>query len=106
MSVSPGEPLGDIICPHCGVLFYPEFQSPSHVPDDQKRLEELGVAVETDDEGEVTRVVFNGFAYNDRSIPGIAKLKGVPIIDVRNTSISHAGADRLRVLLPDAQIER
>ena len=69
-------------------------------------LEQLGVAVETDDEGEVTRVVFNGSAYNDRSIPGIAKLKDVPTIDVRNTSISQEGADRLRLLLPDAQIER
>jgi len=106
MSVSPGEPLGDIMCPHCGVLFCPERPTASDVPDDLQRLKELGVTVETDDEGEITRVVFNGHSYSDRSIRGIAKLKGVPIIDVRNTRISPAGADRLRLLLPDAQIER
>lgn len=106
ISTSPGEPLGEVVCPHCGVLFYPEFQSGADIPDHLQRLKVLGVDVETDDEGEVTRVVFNGPAYNDRSIPGIAKLQGVPIIDIRNASISQAGADCLRLLLPDAQIER
>lgn len=106
MSVSPGEPLGDLVCPHCGVLFCPNFESPPHIPDDLKRLQELGVAVETDDEGEITRVVFHGSSYNDRSIPGMAALNGIPIIDIRDTRISQVGASRLRLLLPDARIER
>jgi hypothetical protein len=105
MSVTPGEPLGDVICPHCGVLFYSEFPSAVLVPDDLKRLRSLGVNVETDDEGEVTRVQFAGPVYNDHTIPNIAKLKGIPIIDIRKTAITQDGAERLRALLPDATIE-
>lgn len=106
MSVAPGTPLGDIICPHCGVLFFPEVFTGFLIPDALQRLSELGVQLETDDEGEVTWIQLNGAAYNDRTVSEIAKLKGIPIIDIRNTEITHEGADRLRTLLPDAAILR
>ncbi|MDB5340976.1 MAG: hypothetical protein JWN70_6595 [Planctomycetaceae bacterium] len=105
MSVAPGEPLGDVVCPHCGMLFYPKPQSPLLVPDDLKRLADLGASVETDDEGEVTRITFDSFSYTDSAVPELAKLKGVPIIDIRHTRITEKGANRLRALLPDAIIE-
>lgn len=105
MSVSPGEPLGDIVCPHCGMLFIPDTQPRPCVADDLNRLADLGVTVDTDDEGEVTRVQFNSFAYTDQAITEIAKLKDVPIIDIRNTRITKKGADQLRALLPHAVVE-
>lgn len=106
MSVNPSDPFGDAVCPHCGVLIYSELSSGDLVPDDLRQLSRLGVQVETDDQGEITRVQFNGPKYDDRTILQIAKLKDVPVIDIRNTGITAQGADRLRALLPDAIIER
>lgn len=106
MSVDRSSPLGDAICPHCGVLIYSELSSGDLVPDDLSQLSRLGVQVETDDQGEITRVQFNGSKYDDHAIRQIAKLKDVPLIDIRNTGITAQGADRLRGLLPDAIIER
>src|SRR5262245_8986474 len=106
MSIAPGEPLGDAVCPHCGSLFVLPGQQPLHVPDDLCRLAELGAIVETDDEGEVTRIQFHGPNYNDDSVAALANLKGIPIIDIRDTSITPEGADQLRALLPDAVIEK
>lgn len=105
MSIAPGEPLGDVICPHCGLLFYPDSSRTRAVPDDLRRLAELGAIVETDDEGEVARIQFAGAAYDDWSVPQLAELKGVAVIDIRNTSITPSGADRLRALLPDVTVE-
>jgi hypothetical protein len=105
MSIDSGEPVGDAVCPHCGVLFYPEWEQARPAHDDLQRLADLGVIVETDDEGEVTRLQFQGPLYNDHTIPQLAKLKGVPVIDIRKTKITPSGADRLRALLPDAIIE-
>ena len=105
MSISPGEPLADVVCPHCGVLFYPELPT-QPVPDDLAQLAALGVTAETDDEGEITRLQFNGLHYTDSNIPQLALLRGVPVIDIRHTSITKRGAERLRLLLPDAVIEK
>ena len=104
MSVAPGEPLADLICPHCGVLFYANAHPLPPVPDDLKQLADQGVNADTDDEGEVTRLQFQGATYNDHTIPQLAKLTGVPVIDIRNTAITRQGAARLRTLLPDATI--
>ena len=104
MSVAPGEPLADIVCPHCGVLYFSPSCQAAHIPDDLKRLAEHGVEADTDDEGEVTRLRFYGPVYNDHTISELAKLKGVPVIDIAGTAITDQGAARLRSLLPDATI--
>lgn len=105
MSVDAGAPASDVVCPHCGVLFFPELEQTPPAADDLKRLADLGVIVETDDEGEVTRLQFQGPIYDDRSIHFLKQLKGVPVIVIRQTKITTRGADRLRKLLPNAIIE-
>ncbi len=104
MSVAPGDPLSDLVCPHCGSLFFGHLAYSADVPDDFKRLAERGVYAETDDEGEVVLLQFTGKKYDDRTVTQLAKLKGVPAIDIRNTAITISGATKLRSLLPDATI--
>lgn len=43
--------------------------------------------------------------YDDRAVSQLAMLKGVPIINIRNTNISPSGARKLQEMLPDAVIE-
>lgn len=104
MSVVPGDPLGDIVCPHCGVLFFQDSHEPQPISDDLKRLAEYGVRADTDDEGEVTRLKFIGRVYTDGTIAALGKLIGVPVIDISDTAITRLGADKLRALLPGATI--
>ena len=104
MSAAPGEPLSDFVCPHCGSLFFGQISNPVPVPDDLRRLAERGVHAETDDEGEVVLLQFAGKIYNDRTVMQLAKLNGIPVIDIRNTAITTTGATKLRSLLPDATI--
>lgn len=104
MSATPGEPISDFVCPHCGSLFFGQISNPVSVPDDLKRLAERGVHAETDDEGEVVFVQFTGKIYDDQAVPQLAKLNGIPVIDIRNTAITSTGATELRSLLPDATI--
>ena len=104
MSVTPGEPLIDFLCLHCGTLFYSHISHSQEVPDALKLLSERGVNAETDDEGEVIRLQFQGNRYNDRTVRHLAKLKGVPVIDISKTAITTDGAAKLRSLLPDATI--
>ena len=105
VSTTPSEPYGDSTCPNCGTLIYlgkpKEFLS----RDDLRRLEELGVLIESDQDGEVTRVQLTGSLYNDEMIPKLVKLNGVPVIDVRHADISPSGVNTLRSLLPDSIIE-
>ena len=102
--ILPSVPLGDATCPHCGhLLWFPE--SSPRIQDDIRRLAKLGIEVETDDEGEVRQIQFSGSRYNDHSVRTIARLTGIPVIDVRNTAMSQEGVNELRRLLPDTTIE-
>ncbi len=104
MSAAPGEPLDDVVCPHCGCLFLDEQQVSAEVPDALRRLADLGIYAETDDQGEVMSLRIVGISYNDAAVAQLGKLRGVPLIDIRQTAITVCGATRLRSLLPNATI--
>ena len=73
--------------------------------DDVGRLAELGAVIESDDQGEVIRIRFSGARYDDRTVRMLALIKGVAYIDVRETSISAEGVEKLRKWLPNTTIE-
>ncbi len=72
MIVSPSIPLGDATCPHCGALVFPKFHGENFVGDDEKRLADLGVIVETDDQGEVITAELHGPRFNDKTVHKLA----------------------------------
>lgn len=101
--VVPSQPPGDATCPHCGsVVWYSAASQP--VPDVLKQLQSRGAIVETDAEEQVRSLRLVGSIYNDRTIHRLQQLRGVSVIDIRETAISPAGALRLRRLLPEATI--
>jgi hypothetical protein len=102
---TPSQPPGDAICPHCGTLLW--FHGGDlEVGDPIRRLAELGAEVEVDDEGQATSVRFSGRKYDDSIIDRLAELSSVPVIDIRDTAITDAGAKRLQQLLPYVTIHR
>ena len=105
MIVSPSIHLGDAICPHCGALIFPTLQGNHFDSDDEKRLADLGVMVETDDEGEVITAELHGPRFNDESVLKLAGCNGIPIIKICNTGLSRLGIERLRALLPNTIVE-
>lgn len=95
-------PPGDGTCPHCGTLLW--FAGSQTVDDPIHRLAQLGADVEVDAEGEVQAIRFSGRSYDNSIIQQLADLHEIPVIDIRKTAITNAGAERLRRLLPDASI--
>lgn len=101
--VVPSQPPGDATCPHCGSAVW--FSAvPETIPDVLHLLRSHGAIVETDAEEQVKSIRLVGSVYNDRSISQLKHLRGVKVIDIRKTSISEAGADHLRNLLPETTI--
>jgi|GEM_PF-3011428 hypothetical protein len=98
-------PLGDTVCPHCGVLLYAHLKEIPVVGDDEKKLADLGILVETDDCGEIISAQLNGPRFNDKSIEKLAGLKDIPQIQLYNTALTRQGIDRLRKMLPNTNIE-
>ncbi len=72
MIVSICSPLGDATCPHCGSLLYPRLRRDHIEGDDEKRLANIGILVETNNEGEVTTAELHGPRFNDQTIPTLA----------------------------------
>ena len=106
MIVSPSVLLGDATCPHCGALIFPKLQGDNFDRDDEKRLADLGVIVETDDEGEVVTAELHGPRFNDRTVHKLTGCNGIPIIKICNTGLSRRGNKRLRELLPNSIVRR
>lgn len=65
MIVSAAEPLGDVTCPHCGVLCFPNVEGSIDPSDDEFKLAEKGMFVETNDEREIVQIYLRGRQYND-----------------------------------------
>jgi len=74
------------------------------IGDPIRRLAELGAEVEVDNEGQVTSVRFSGRKYDDSIIDRLIGLSTVPVIDIRDTAITDAGAKRLQQLLPNVTV--
>jgi predicted RNA-binding Zn-ribbon protein involved in translation (DUF1610 family) len=105
MIVSPSIPLGDATCPHCGALIYPRLQGDNFERDHEKRLAELGVIIETDDEGEVISAELHGPLFTDKTVGKLTSCNGIPIIKICNTGLTSEGIEKLRELLPDSVIK-
>ncbi|MFN7333533.1 MAG: hypothetical protein ACK56W_18410 [Pirellula sp.] len=105
MIVSSCTPLGDTVCPHCGALLYAHLKEHPVDSDDEKKLADLGILVETDDYGEIISAQLNGPRYNDKTIEKLAGLKDIPLIKLYSTALTRQGVDRLRKMLPQARIE-
>lgn len=99
------QPLGDATCPHCGALVYPRLQHGQLAGDDERRLADLGVLIETDDQGNITVAELHGPRFNDTAIPTLAMLKDVPRIKLNKTGFTEQGVERLRSQLPETDIE-
>jgi hypothetical protein len=105
MIVSACTPLGDTVCPHCGALLYAHLKQIPIDSDDEKKLADLGILIETDDYGEIISAQLNGPRYNDKTIEKLAGLKDIPQIKLYNTALTRQGVDRLRRMLPQSSIE-
>lgn len=105
MIVSACTPLGDNVCPHCGALLYAHLKQIPIDSDDEKKLSDLGILIETDDYGEIISAQLNGPQYNDKTIEKLADLKDIPQIKLYNTALTRQGVDRLRKMLPQSSIE-
>ncbi len=106
MIVSAAEPLGDVVCPHCGSLCFPNVLRPIETSDDEFKLSQKGLFVETNDEGDIVLLYLRGIEFNDKSIDKIAKYGDVPAIDVTLTAISSNGVKKLQEILPNTRILR
>lgn len=101
--IAPSQPPGDATCPHCGsAVWY--ASAPEPVSDVLKKLQNRGVIVETDAEEQVRTIRLVGSVYNDGTINQLQRLRGVRVIDIRETAITVNGASRLRRLLPEVTI--
>ncbi|AMV31252.1 hypothetical protein VN12_03975 [Pirellula sp. SH-Sr6A] len=105
MIVSSCTPLGDTVCPHCGAFLYAHLKELQIDSDDDKKLADLGILVETDDFGEIISAQMNGPRYNDKTIDKLAGLKDIPQIKLYNTALTRQGVERLRKMLPQSSIE-
>jgi hypothetical protein len=105
MIVTLCTPLGDAVCPHCGTILYPHLLQAPVDGDDEKRLSDLGILVETDDRGEVVVAQLNGPRFNDASVARLAGLRDIPLIKLYNTGLTPQGIERLRSVLPNTTVE-
>ncbi len=104
MIVTASDPLGEIVCPHCGVLCFPNVTVSTVSSDDEYQLAQKGIFVETNDEGEIIQLYFKGSQYNDETLSVIQKFFQVPFIDVTFTALSPAGVAKLRDTMPGITI--
>ena len=79
-------------------------EAPSVSNDILARLADLGAEVETDDEGQVRLIRFTGKQYDDSTVEMLAKLTGIDVLDVRETSLTTAGIRELQELLPATKV--
>lgn len=105
MIVSASTPLGDTVCPHCGAGVYVHWKHTTIDSDDEKKLADMGILVETDDCGEIVSVRLSGPRYNDKAIEKLSGLKDIPQIQLYKTALTQQGIDRLRKILPHSEIE-
>ncbi len=105
MIVTLCNPLGDAVCPHCGSMLYPHLSQRSIDDDDEKRLADLGILVETDDRGEVVVAQLNGPRFNDATVSKLASLRDIPLIKLCDTGLTPQGIERLRAVLPSSTVE-
>ncbi len=101
--LSPSTPPGDVTCPHCGSATW-LTDPPLEVPDTVRLLEELGAAVEVNDEGQVRCIRLDGLKYDDGIILQLSRITGVETLDISRTAISPQGAIRLKKLMPETTI--
>lgn len=95
---SPG--IGDIPCPRCGSLLWPNVPKEDCV----RRLEKLGAFASFDVEGEVRTLRLVGDVYTNKSIDWLATITGLEMLDVRDTKITASGAAKLRLMMPKTKI--
>ena len=105
INVSVCEPIGDSVCPHCGSLLYPSQQRNGILTDDEKKLADLGIIVETNDQGEIVLAELHGPTFCDKIVHKLAACGEIPFIKLYNTGFTPQGIDRLRELLPQSTIE-
>ena len=105
MIVSVCAPIGDAVCPHCGSFLYPRLQRNGILTDDEKKLADLGILVDTNDQGEIMIAELHGPRFNDGIVHKLAACRDIPLIKLYNTGFTPQGIDRLRELLPQSTIE-
>ena len=69
-----------------------------------KQLADRGVQAEMNAEGDIVSLRFSGSSYDDSAIAQLAKLRDLSSVDISDTSITPAGAARLRELLPTVTV--
>ena len=99
--ITPSDPPGDATCPHCGSLVW--FEQPLSA-DTIKQLADRGAHAEMNAEGDIVSIRFSGSIYDDSVIAQLAGLRELSLIDISNTSITAAGAARLKRLLPTVTV--
>ena len=86
-------------------MIYPRLQRDRIEGDDEKKLADLGVLVETNDQGEITIAELHGPRFDDNTIEKLAKCKDILIIKLCNTGLTKQGINKLRELLPQTVVE-
>ena len=100
---APSQTSGDATCPHCGNPIW--FGGGKlEIGNPVRRLAELGAKIEVDHQGQVTSVCLSGRKYDDTIIDRLIGMSTKPLIDIRNTAITDAGAKRLQQLLPNVTV--
>lgn len=97
----PAYPMGDAPCPNCGTLLWFDDEVKDIVI---QQLAERGAFATKNDEGEIISIRFCGHFYDDFSVLRLAKITGVQTIDIRDTRITPAGAQRLCDAMPGTVI--
>ena len=104
--VEPIAPMGDAVCAHCGILLWPIDADVGPIAADAvKRLSEIGLTIDTDDEGQITKIHISGHRFNDKNLIAFSGINGVPIVSISSTWISRVGFRALQKLLPNSTIE-
>ncbi len=73
--------------------------------DDEKRLANMGVLIDTDEQGEITRAELCGPKICDQNLVNLGGLNGIPVVQIGNTSLSKHGKECLKRLLPSSIVE-
>ena len=73
--------------------------------DSEKRLADIGVIVDTDDQGHIKKAELFGPRICDRNLTWLRGLNGIPLVRIGNTSLSENGKKRLRELLTSSLFE-
>jgi len=75
------------------------------ISDDEKQLSKIGIVIETDDQGEITKAELFGPRICDRNLLLLRALDGIPLVQIGNTSLSEIGRKRLAAILPSSNVE-